>query len=439
MINKILNSYTRPLVRDAVNTTVLSTVGKTVGFLIPFFIAAWFGVSEETDAFFFAYGLILFLSGIFAPVVKSVIVPYIAQARSNNEDVGKFVGGLLGISSIGMLVLTVLLFLVAKPVLSVVARFDEQALNLIFQLLLETSPLIVLLVWTSILEGALNTYKKFAFPAISPAFRAITNLIIIFTFKDKYGVHSIALGYIVGEIVRLTVLLFVTKQLNLFKLRMSFWITPKLMEFSKTASYQIIGMVAIGFNPIVDKTMASWLDKGSVSILHYADRLYMIPVTFMITGLMVTLLSHWSERYIKEGFQRLKKDVNRTVKMVTLLTLPITVFLIIFQRQIVTLAFGRGDFDEALLLTTGQAWVYYLLGFTPYIIGSVFLCAHLTTKNTKVIMQYGFYSVVLTILLNYILMRSFGVTGIALARTCVQMFFVLYLSKVFYNNTQGVR
>ena len=95
----------RPLVWDTITTTGWSTAGKAVGFLIPFFIAAWFGVSSDTDAFIFAYGLILFLANIFAPVVETVIVPFIAEARKNGEDVGKFIGNVLGIGSIGLLAL----------------------------------------------------------------------------------------------------------------------------------------------------------------------------------------------------------------------------------------------------------------------------------------------------------------------------------------------
>ena len=301
MFKRISSLYKRPLVRDTIKTTIWSTLGKAAGFLIPFFIAAWFGVSSETDAFFFAYGLILFLSGIFAPVVESVIVPYIAEARTNNEDVGKFVGGILGVSGVGLLVLAGLFILVTKPVLSVITRFDGQTLGLVHRLLIETAPLIIFLTWTSVLAGTLNTYKKFAFPAISPAFRAAFNLTIIFAFKDAYGVHSIALGYVVGELARLIILFIVIKKLNLFKLCLSFRVGAKLGRFFKTASYQIIGMVAMGLAPFIDKIMASWLGEGSISVLHYADRLYMIPVTFLATGLMVVLLSHWSQRYQQSG------------------------------------------------------------------------------------------------------------------------------------------
>ena len=292
MIERIFKLYQHLLVRDIVKTTTWSTVGKAGGLLVPYFIAAWFGVCDETDAFFFVYGVILFLSGIFAQVVETVIVPYAAEARAKDEDVGKFVGNILCVSGVGLFVVVGLLILVIKPILSIITRFDEQSLSLIFKLLIESAPLIIPLVWTSVLIGALNTYKKFAFPAMSPAFRAAVNLIIILTFKDICGIHSIAFGYVLGEFARLAILFAVIKKLNLFKLRFSFQIDHKLAGFFKTASYQILGMTVIGLNPFIDKTMASWLGHASVSVLHYANILYMIPVTFLLGGLTVTLISY---------------------------------------------------------------------------------------------------------------------------------------------------
>ncbi len=431
MIKKITDLYKRPLIRDTINTTVLSTIGKAAGFLIPFFIAAWFGVTSETDAFFFAYGLILFLSGIFAPVVESVIVPYIAEARTNNEDVGKFVGNILCVSGLALLVLAMVFILLIKPLLSIITRFDPQSLALIHRLLIETAPLIIFLTWTSILAGTLNTYKRFAFPAISPAFRAAVNIAIIFAFKDKYGVHAIAFGYVIGEFVRLVILFIIIEKLKLFKLCFSLKVSTKLRLFFKTASYQIIGMAAMGLAPFIDKIMASWLGAGSVSVLYYADRLYMIPVTFLSTGLMVTLLSHWSERLNNEGFQRLEKDVGKTARVVFMITLPIMMILIVFHKPIVKLAFGRGQFNIDKLADVGWVWVCYLTGFIPYMVGRIYVRGHLVLKNTKVIMRYGFYSVCLKIILNIVLIRYFEVAGIALSSTGTCVFCCLYLRKAF--------
>ncbi|MEJ2184152.1 MAG: lipid II flippase MurJ [Nitrospirota bacterium] len=191
-------------------------------------------------------------------------------------------------------------------------------------------------------------------------------------------------------------------------------------------------MAVIGINPIVDKAMASWLGKGSVSVLHYADRLYMIPVTFVSTGLMVTLLSHWSGRYYEEGIERLHGDVKKAIKIVGLLALFITLALVLVRQPLVRLAFGRGAFDQTMLPEVGWVWVCYLLGFVPYMLGNVFARAHLTTKNTRILMQCAFCAGVLNVLLNYILMKPFKVAGIATATTLASIFTFCFLTISFY-------
>jgi len=429
MFKRISNLYKRPLVRDTIKTTIWSTLGKAAGFLIPFFIAAWFGVSSETDAFFFAYGLILFLSGIFAPVVESVIVPYIAEARTNNEDVGKFVGNILCVSGVGLLVLAGLFILVTKPVLSVITRFDGQTLGLVHRLLIETAPLIIFLTWTSVLAGTLNTYKRFAFPAISPAFRAAFNLTIIFVFKDAYGVHSIALGYVVGELARLLILFIVIKKLNLFKLCLSFRVGAKLGRFFKTASYRVIGMIAGSFTLIVDKVMASWLSEGNVSILHYAGRLYAIPVTIMCAGFLPVILSHWSTNYYQEVREKrlFLQEVRSTAKLALKVSSVVFVILLLLGQTIIRLAFLRGKFSPEHLPVLQWTFICYLCSLVPYVVSSVLKGYHLVLKNTALLMKLAVLSCFLNIFLNLALMPFLGIVGIAVSTSITVLVIAILL------------
>jgi len=422
----------RALVWDTVTTTFWATLGRGVGFLIPFFIASWFGISSSTDSFFFAYSLIIFLAGTFTIVIQNIIVPYIAETRKRNEDVGKFVGNVFGVSSVGLSGLVIIALLVVKPILSIITRFDPQTLSFVYKLIVETSPLVVFLVWTSILTGTLNAYKKFVFPAISPAFRAIVNLSVIFFLKGKLGVHAIALGYVVGEIIQVVILLSVIKRLKIFKLILSLQLNFEIKEFIKTGSFQAIGLVAIGLISFINSAMASWLTTGSVSVLYYADRLYMIPVTFINSGLLVTLLSHWSGRYYESGIMRLEEDVEKTVKTVGIITLPIVIILILVHQPIVNLAFGRGAFVLEKLPEVGCVWVYYLFGFLPYAIQQVYIQAHLALKNTKALMQISFCIFVLQIGLNYILMKPLKVAGIALSTSFVSLLTAVMLGLLFY-------
>ncbi len=423
---------TSSLIRDSASTTFFNTAGKAVGFLIPFFIAAWFGVTRATDAFFFAYGIIIFISAIFYPVMEKVIVPFIAKVRSDGGDVGRFIGSVSVIITAVLIALSLIIILVIKPVLSIITRFDEKSLELIFIIILETIPLIFFLTWTSMLAGAINAHKRFILPALSPAFRAVVCLLIIYFLKDLWGVHVIALGYVIGEIIRFLILFIFVFKKNLFKIRLSFKINKENKRFLRVSSYQVLGMLVVGLTPIIDKTMASWLEIGSVSILEYADRLYMIPTTFLSTGVMVVLLSYWSERYFKLGKQRLKEDMKKALIVVTLIAIFIAAILIVFSRWIALLAFGRGEFDMEKIPEVSLVFIFYLAGFFPYIAGRIFVQAHLVLSNTKALLKCGIYISILNIILNYIFMKFFGVAGIALATSFTSIFSLCYLGIVFF-------
>ncbi len=432
-INKI-RGWLAPqtLIRDTLATTGWSAAGKTVGFLIPFFIASWFGISGETDAFFFAYGLILFVAAIFAPVFEGIIVPFIAEIRARNGDIGRFVGGLLTAGGAILMALTGVLLVLARPLLSRVTRFDESSLDIICRVLLETAPLVILLAWSGILAGSLNAFKKFRWPAVSPAFRAAICLAVIYLGKGRLGVHSIAGGYIAGEAAHLVVLYLAIRRFGLFTIIPALLPSREVLNFFRTASFQATGMVAAAFVPVVDRTMASWLGEGSVSVLYYADRLYMVPVTFMTAGLIVTLLSHWSENHYRSEGGRLKTEVGRAVRWVGVIALAATALSILVRMPVIRLVFRGETATPAQISEIARVLLFYLLGYLPYILGRIYVRAHLVLKNTRPLMISAFFLIGINIILNYLLMRVLGTAGIALATTIASVFSLAYLSSAFY-------
>ncbi len=422
------------LVWDTITTTALSIVGKGAGFLIPFFIAAWFGVSGSTDSFFFAFGLILFLSQMFSPAVESVIVPFIAGAVARGEDVGEFLGRTLGISAVGLSVIAVLFLIVAGPLLSLLTRFSSDELELIRSILFETAPLVVLLVWTAILSGTLNAYKKFSMPALSPAFRAIVTMAFIFFFKDAIGVHAIAWGYVAGEVVRLGILFVFIKRLRLFRFKFSVGWDKNFTHFLRTSAYQVGGLSVLAFTPLINQAMASWLGTGNVSLLEYANRLYFIPVTLMICGLMVTVLSHWSEEYQEGGDELLKKNVLKAVNIVGAIGIFLTVALFFARDYLVKIVYGYGEFPKEQMDDVAMIFGFLLIGLTPHLLGILYSKAFLTQKNTKVLFYTPIVMVIGTLMFNLVFMRKMGITGIALSASTVALLSLAILSFFFHKS-----
>ncbi|MGA2192443.1 MAG: lipid II flippase MurJ, partial [Nitrospirota bacterium] len=373
-------ALTHTLVRDTVTTSLLGMAGKGAGFLIPFFIATWFGVSPDTDAFFFAYALVIFMATIFSPVLESVVVPFVADSRAAGEDVGAFIGGTLGVTTLGLAALVGVMLLFIRPALAFFTRFTPAGLELVHLIMLEAAPLVVLIVWSSILAGTLNAYKVFSVPALSPAVRAVVTLAFIFFFKGRLGVHSIALGYVAGEVLRTVVLVYVMGRLTDVRLKFSSWKSPKVLHLFKTSSYQVTGMTALAFTPVINSAMASWVSPGSVSVLEYATRLYMIPTTFLGMGLVVVLLSHWSERYTTGGEEGLRTDVANALKAVGVVAVIVTIALLSARGVIVHLVYGGKritDMQRDLIVTV---FGLYLLGVTPYFLAQVYVRSFLVRK-----------------------------------------------------------
>lgn len=419
----------RPLVWDTITTTILSTFGKGAGFLMPFFVAVWFGATAETDAFFYAYGLIVFMAVIFSPVVESLIVPFIAEARAKNEDVGAFVGKVLGTTLAILPVLSAAFLFFIKPALPLISRFSSEGIDLIFVILLESLPLAFLLVWTSVLSGTLNAYKIFGVPAISPAFRAIATLSFIFFFKDSMGVHSIALGYVAGEAVRLAILFVILGRVKKLRLMLSFGWDRKFMDFIKTSSYQMIGISVLAFVSLINKTMASWLGPGNVTLYEYAERLFMITVTFATSGFFPAVLSHWSADFygIKEGLNDFRVKVRKTAVVAFFAGLLIFAVFMLLENPLIGFVYGRGSISEESMKLIGMVFTGFLAGIVPYLFGSVFIRAHLVLKNTRFIMRLSVLNCFLSVVLNYLLLRIIGLSGIAISTSLNSAIMAVFL------------
>ncbi len=419
------DSTKQTLFRDTVTTTFWSGLGKAAGLLIPIFIAAWFGSTRSTDAFFFCFTWISGFTIIFSIALESVIVPFIAQVRSDGDNVGGFMGCLILRGNLGLILTAAVFFTALSFLLPFITRFPPAELGLVRSLLFESAPLIVLIVNSSILVGLLNAYRRFALPAVSPAFRALVAVLFILIARDDLGIHAVPIGYILGELLRLFLLLLGVKRLGIgFDWRDR----SRLGEFFAVAGRQMVGMIAIALIPTIDKTMASWLKTGSISNLFYAERFYQIPVILLSGGMLVTLLSHWSGRvYSAGGGRSIRRSLRQALWAVGGIAALLFIVLIVFRERIVRLALDRGGFGEANLASVSLLYLILLFSLVPELISIVLTRVCITYKQTSIIRNVGLLRLGLKIAFNLVLMKLWGVYGIAASTVLTIVFPLIYL------------
>jgi putative peptidoglycan lipid II flippase len=426
--------WSRNIFKDIVTTSVFTIIGRSVGFFIPFLIAALYGIGGETDAFFFAYGIILFLTSIFSNVVSGVVVPFMAEAKAKGEDQGRFIGSLLLGSGLVLTVISLIFVASGYPLFRLITGFSEAQLGLAYILSLETLPIFFLVVWSSLVTGVLNARQTFAEPQLSLGARSIINLLSIFALQGTLGIHAIPVGYILGEGVR---------TLYLFRLLARFKdVAIKLglperhaINFFKAASVQVIGISVLSLFPVIDRTMASWAGVGGVSLLSYAERLFWLPVSLLGEGLLIVLLSYWSQQTYNGHPERLRANVFRAVRGVLYFSIPVAIILFFLRYDYTNFVYARGAFPREKIPELSQVTGMYILGLPVNLVSVLFARGLLVLKDTASLAKAAAGMLFLKIILNVILYRTLGLAGIAISTSLVYFFaavvMCLYFNKHF--------
>jgi len=425
----VLRVKASSIIRDTLNTTSLGILGKGAGLLVPFFIAAWFGVSESTDVFFFVMAIFVLFSGIFAWSAEATIVSFVAKLQNEGpKNVGLFLGKLIPILESGIIFILLIVIASSKPLFSLITNFSKDSINLLCVLLLEISPAILFVTISDIFSGVLSAYKCFLIPAFLRSLSLVIVIGVTYFLKGSLGVHSIIIGFVTGEALRLFLLWLILHRRGVGPANISLRFNGAVLEFLKTSMYLAMGMSAAGLSPIINRTMASYWGAGSISVLEYAERICFIPAGIMNSGFLIVILSYWSTGFQKHGSEKLWKDVLRMTKLIGCFSFVFSIALFIFRYPLVSLVIGwGGKIPKGKLIETSQLLGIYLLGLIPSNISLVFGRAHLVLRNTKILMKITFIGIGILFLLNMALAPYFGLKGVALALVSSQAIMSLML------------
>jgi len=417
-----------PIARDTFVTTALGVVGRSANLLVPFVVGILFGATADTDALFLALGILVLFTGVFAWAVEAVMVPFVAKLRAEGgRTVGNFVGGVLLWLALGVFASGVVLLVVAKPMLALVTNLSVESVSLSYSLVLELSPVLLLVMLSSILSGVLNAYRIFWAPASSTTLALSVVIGLTYLGKGGLGVHAVALGYVTGEVCRLLFLWSVLRRTGIAPIRFRLEERETLRAFLKLSSYMILGMVVAGLAPLINRIIASHWGPGSVSIVEYAEMMFYIPAGLLGSGFLIVVLAHWSQGFHDGGVERLRADVYSTMRLLGGGALIASVLLYALRHPLISLALDWGKIPPERLAEVSELFGVYLLGLLPNVVSLVFVRAHLVLKNTDVLMKAAFVAVAVLLLLNAVLTPHFALTGIALANAGSQLAVSLYL------------
>jgi putative peptidoglycan lipid II flippase len=206
-------------------------------------------------------------------------------------------------------------------------------------------------------------------------------------------------------------------------------------EYSFLAATAAIG--AGGF--FVGQAMASTLEAGSVSILNYGTRLSAVLLAIGPAALGVTILPHFSQFAAERDWAAFKDSLVRVLLGWTTFSALACVFLVLFSTPIVRLALQRGAFTAEDTSAVAAVQVCALLQ-VPFVVGITILMRVLAAlKSNRVLLSASSGALLVNVILNFVLMKRYGVAGIALAASVSQaVLWIVLVAAVFRQRGWGI-
>ncbi len=408
------------IARNTAIVGIAFVASRVLGLVREIVIAAQFGTSPEYSAYVAAFRIpdllfLLVMSGAFG----SAFIPVFAGllARQRRSEAWQLASTILTYVLIVLLVSTVLIFLVVRPLIDVVIapglpnEQAELAAELTRMLLL--SPLLLGL--GIAFKGMLEAQERFALSAFAPVFY---NLGIIFgavALVPFFGIHGLAIGVVVGAALHAGTQFIGLQRLGL-RLRLALdRSTEGFHQVLRLMGPRIIGQAAFQVNFIVMTNFASREGTASVGALNYAFQLFSLPYGVLALSLSTVIFPILSRLVQLGSLDAMKRTLSNALAPLLFLSLPAAILLYTFRLSIVQVLFQIGSFDAESTELVAGALKFFALGLIGWAITEALTRAFYAMHDTRTPVIISTSAVVINVALSWWLLGRVGYQGLALS------------------------
>lgn len=399
------------------NVMIITIVAKLLGFGRELLLSYFFGANGLSDAYLISQTIPGTIFQFVGTGLATAFIPVYMKVKSaeGNEKANRFSNTILT---------TILMF--STIAIVIVCVYTEQIVKL-FANGFEGDTLHYAVIFTRIGIFSLyfsamiyifNSYLQSNGEFSIVAFVAIPNSIIIMlaiVAGAKMDIMALPIGSVFAVFVQVIILLPAMKRQG-YRFGMNFELGNfYVKEMIHLMIPVIIGVSVNQINVLVDRTIASQIAVGGISALIYADSLIMFVQGIFSQSIATVYYPQITQLAEEHKENELKKMLNEALESMAFMLIPIMLGCIVLGTGIVRALYGRGAFDEEAIRLTGTALSFYGFGIVGYgfreILSRVFYAYH----DTKTPMINSMIGMLLNIILNLTLSRTFGIGGLALA------------------------
>ena len=412
---------------------IFNIISKLLAFFRELSLAYFFGASSLTDAYLVAISIPTTIFGIIGSGILNGYIPMYNHIRetSNTYNAKKFTNNFINT----MLLFSFLVFLFGFFFSKILVKlfsfgFDKTTLELASLYTKISIFSIFPIILVSIFSGFLQLNNKF----LIVAFISIpTNFIYIMGNYIAYKTNIFTILVVFTCLAMFFQFIFLYPFVLKNKFRFSFKVNlhdKNLHKLLMLGIPIIIGTSLEQINALIDRTVASGLGSGSITILNYATKLNGAMLSLSVIAILSILYPKFSRLVSENNIMELKEQIKYIINMIFIFSIPTMFGIIALNKEISIFVFGRGNLDKESVLATAKCLSAYSLCFVALCLRDLATKIFYSFKDSKTPVINSSIGIGLNIILNIILSKYLGIIGIAVA-TSISTIFISAL--LFYS------
>ncbi len=356
---------------------------KVVAFIRQVVIARQFGLSAELDSFNVANNVPdLLFALISGGALAMAFIPVLTEeiTRGGRQTAWNLFSKIANLAFLVTAGFAVVVAFLAEPLvgweLGIAPGFDSAQQELVANLMRLNLIATLIFSISGLVMAGLQANQHFLLPAMAPLLYNFGQIFgaVILSPEQGYniagmhlpafglGVHGLVYGVIAGALLHLGIQI---PGLLRYQFRWNSGLglnTEPVRKVLRLMGPRLVTMMFIQLIFIVRDNLASRLEQGAVTALTYGWMIFQVPETLIGTTIGTALLPTLSEQAARQEREEFLASIQRAVRVLVAITLPVALILVFGLRPLLVLAF---DFDPAgtdMLIWVTRAYMAGLLG-----------------------------------------------------------------------------
>jgi len=399
--------------------TLFTAMGVILGYARDAIIAAWFGSSSATDAYFVAFMIPSTLNQV---VITGTLVPAFLPVFVEYLNAGRHSEGWHIASSVANTLLVLLGILVGLGMVGayVLARFlapafSTETTSLVVVLMRIMFPAVAAIGLAGLASGVLNSLDHFAAPVFSSAASSLVMILSFLVLAPSMGIYGLAIATMLGMVAQVAVQL---PELARSGVRYSLVFDlqhPGVRKILRLSGPLFLFVALAQTSPVVERIFGSTLPSGTIANLSFAMKINVMPNILFAASLAIVLYPTLSRHAAIRDLSALRQTIGRGITTTLFFAVPSAVWLILAGGPLIRLLFEHGRFtpdDSMATLTFLRA---YALGIIPASLGGLLIRSFYSLQDSLTPLISGIATTFCYVILSYLLMSIWQATGLALS------------------------